>query len=61
MAERVQQAQLLTGDTLDIAYSLDHNDHPEFGGLELSLRDFRGQVRTAETAGVGEGGKTRVG
>jgi single-stranded-DNA-specific exonuclease len=40
MAERVQQAQLLPGDTFDIAYSLDYNDHPEFGGLELSLRDF---------------------
>ncbi len=41
MAERCQQAQLLPGDTLDIAFSLDHNDHHEFGGLELSLRDFR--------------------
>ena len=40
MAERFQQAQLLPGDTLDVAFSLDHNDHPEFGGLELSLRDF---------------------
>ena len=43
MAERVQQAQLLPGDSLDIAFSLDYNDHPEFGGLELSLRDFRSQ------------------
>jgi single-stranded-DNA-specific exonuclease len=41
MAERIQQAELLPGDTLDIAFTLDHNDHPEFGGLELSLRDFR--------------------
>jgi len=41
MAERMQQAQLLPGDTLTIAFSLDQNDHPEFGGLELSLRDFR--------------------
>jgi len=31
--------QLLTGDRLDIAYSLGMNDHPEFGGLELALRD----------------------
>jgi single-stranded-DNA-specific exonuclease len=41
MAERIQQAQLLPGDTLDIAFSLDQNEHPEFGGLELSLHDFR--------------------
>jgi single-stranded-DNA-specific exonuclease len=41
MAERWQQEQLLPGDTLDIAFTLDHNDHPEFGGLELSLRDFK--------------------
>src|SRR5579863_3152474 len=41
MAERIQQAELLPGDVLDIAFTLDHNDHPDFGGLELSLRDFR--------------------
>ncbi len=41
MAERWQQEQLLPGDVLDIAFTLDHNDHPDFGGLELSLRDFK--------------------
>jgi len=41
MAEQVQQAQLLPGDAIDIAFSIDHNDHPDFGGVELSLRDFR--------------------
>jgi single-stranded-DNA-specific exonuclease len=41
MAERMQQAELLPGDSLDIAFTLDHNDHPDFGGLELSLRDFK--------------------
>ena len=41
MAERAQQEQLLAGDTLDIAFTLEHNDHPEFGGLELVLADFR--------------------
>jgi len=40
LAERVQQAQLLPGDVIDIAFTVDHNDHPDFGGLELSLRDF---------------------
>jgi single-stranded-DNA-specific exonuclease len=48
MAESVQKAQLLLGDTLDIAFSIDQNDHPEFGGLELSLRDIK--TKTAEEA-----------
>lgn len=41
MAERIQQTELLPGDALDIAFTLNHNEHPDFGGLELSLRDFR--------------------
>jgi len=40
-AERFAQSQLLAGDILDIAFTLTHNDHPDFGGLELTLRDFR--------------------
>ena len=40
-AERVAQEKLLAGDLLDIAFTLDHNEHPEFGGVELSLRDFK--------------------
>jgi single-stranded-DNA-specific exonuclease len=41
MAERLQHSPLLAGDTVDIAFTIGHNDHPEYGGLELSLRDFR--------------------
>jgi single-stranded-DNA-specific exonuclease len=41
MSDRVEQAHLLRGDALDVAFSLDHNPHPELGGLELSLRDFK--------------------
>jgi single-stranded-DNA-specific exonuclease len=41
MAERLQQTPLLAGDTLDVAFTIGNNDHPEYGGLELSLRDFR--------------------
>jgi len=40
MAERLAQQQLLAGDTLDLAFTLDHNDHPEYGGLQLCLSDF---------------------
>jgi hypothetical protein len=43
----VQQEQLIPGDVIDIAFTLDHNDHPEFGGLELSLRDFAVRCKTA--------------
>ena len=45
MAERCQQAGLLLGDSLDIAFTIDNNDHPEYGGLELSLRDFRSEAK----------------
>jgi single-stranded-DNA-specific exonuclease len=48
MAERFQQAKLLPGDSLDIAFTLDHNDHPDFGGLELSLKDFQTKATSAE-------------
>jgi len=41
MAERLVQTPLLAGDKIDIAFSIGQNDHPEYGGLELSLRDFR--------------------
>ena len=41
MAERLQQSPLLAGDAVDIAFTIGHNDHPDFGGLELSLRDLR--------------------
>ena len=40
MAERCSQESLLVGDSIDIAFTLEHNDHPEFGGLELRLEDF---------------------
>jgi single-stranded-DNA-specific exonuclease len=39
LKESCDRLQLLPRDRLDIAYSLGMNDHPEFGGLELTLRD----------------------
>jgi hypothetical protein len=41
MAERLQQSPLLAGDAIDIAFTIGVNDHPDFGGLELSLEDFK--------------------
>jgi hypothetical protein len=46
MAERIQQNPLLAGDSIEIAFCIGHNDHPEYGGLELGLRDFRSSVTT---------------
>jgi single-stranded-DNA-specific exonuclease len=51
LAERVAQAKLLPGDLLDLAFTLDQNEHPEFGGIELSLRDFKTKVG-AQVAGT---------
>ncbi len=41
MAERMQKTPLLAGDAIDVAFTIGNNDHPEYGGLELSLRDFK--------------------
>ncbi|HVO62047.1 MAG TPA: single-stranded-DNA-specific exonuclease RecJ [Terriglobales bacterium] len=48
MAERATSEQLLPGDVLDIVFNVGQNDHPEFGGLELTLCDFK--KKGAETA-----------
>ena len=53
MAERWQKESLLPGDTLDIAYTLGENDHPNFGGLELTLRDFK--TKSAAEPGMAPG------
>jgi single-stranded-DNA-specific exonuclease len=50
MAERCQQTGLLPGDQLDIAFTIDNNEHPEYGGLELSLRDFTVAANQKKTA-----------
>ena len=47
MAERLKPQPFIAGDSLDIAFTLDQNEHPEFGGLELSLRDFKSRVAAA--------------
>ncbi len=47
MAERVAKENLLPGDQMEIAFTLDHNDHPEFGGIELSLKDFNPAAKQA--------------
>jgi len=47
MAERLQNEAILLGDTIDVAFTIEQNTHPEFGGLQLSLCDFRTQSKSA--------------
>jgi single-stranded-DNA-specific exonuclease len=49
MAERIEQEKLLAGDTVDIAFTIGQNEHPEFGGLELTLCDLRSNGSHAST------------
>ncbi|HEY7405078.1 MAG TPA: single-stranded-DNA-specific exonuclease RecJ [Candidatus Angelobacter sp.] len=41
MAERMQAEPLQPGDVLDVVFTVGMNSHPDFGGLELTLEDFR--------------------
>jgi single-stranded-DNA-specific exonuclease len=50
MAERVQNESLLPGDQIDLAFKVSINHHPEFGGLELTLEDFRKSAALAQSA-----------
>ena len=52
MAERSAQEALALGDVLDLAFTLDYNDHPDFGGLQLTLVDFA-RSEAATHAGIG--------
>jgi single-stranded-DNA-specific exonuclease len=41
MADRVRNLNLTTGRTIDLAFRLRENEHPNFGGLELEIADLR--------------------
>ncbi len=40
MAERIQSEGIIAGDSLDLAFTVEENTHPDFGGLQLSVCDF---------------------
>jgi single-stranded-DNA-specific exonuclease len=44
MAERFQASPMVAGDRLDLAFTLEENTHPDFGGLQLVLKDFAREV-----------------
>jgi hypothetical protein len=41
MAGRLQAETYHPGDQLDLVFTVGLNLHPDFGGLELNLEDFR--------------------
>ncbi len=54
MAERAAQDPLLAGDVLDLAFTVDYNEHPEFGGVQLNLVDFARVAPVAVAASAAE-------
>lgn len=46
MAERLQMGPLEPGESLDLAFTVGMNSHPDFGGLELTLEDFRKSLQS---------------
>ena len=40
MADRAAQDSLVLNDRLDLAFTVDYNTHPDFGGIQLTLADF---------------------
>ena len=51
MAERAAQEPLVVGDRLDLAFNVDYNQHPDFGGVQLNLVDFARAVPVADAVG----------
>ncbi len=47
MADRIVEGSLLAGDVLDLAFTLDYNEHPDFGGVQLNLVDFAPTTQVA--------------
>ena len=45
------------GDRLDLAFTVDYNSHPDFGGIQLTMTDFARclPVETPSTAEVIKG------
>ncbi|MGE0405090.1 MAG: single-stranded-DNA-specific exonuclease RecJ [Candidatus Korobacteraceae bacterium] len=59
MAERIEKSAILAGDGIDIAFTLDHNPHPDFGGLELCLEDLAHSPEAKESIAASSQGCAR--
>ena len=47
MAERIRSEGILANDNVDLVFTLEENTHPEFGGIELRVCDFRRSLAAA--------------
>lgn len=54
MAERIQKEAVIAGDLLDVAFTVEENTHPDFGGLQLSICDFTKSNGTVDAASAGK-------
>jgi single-stranded-DNA-specific exonuclease len=52
MAERIAEEGLLANDVVDLAFTLEENTHPEFGGIQLSVCDLKKVQATSTVAGL---------
>ena len=52
MAERIVEEKLLANDVVDLAFTLEENTHPEFGGIQLSVCDLKKLQMTSAAAAL---------
>jgi single-stranded-DNA-specific exonuclease len=52
MAERIAEEKLLANDVVDLAFRLEENTHPEFGGIQLSVCDLKKVQVTSAAASL---------
>ena len=58
MAERVSAEAVLANSMIDVAFTLDENTHPEFGGIELRVCDFRNNHAAPAATACGAAGRS---
>jgi single-stranded-DNA-specific exonuclease len=57
MADRANREALVLGDILNVAFTVDYNTHPDFGGIQLTMADFArcSSVEASSSAEVTKG------
>lgn len=53
MAERIAAEGILANDCVDLAFTLEENTHPEFGGIQLRVCDFERSRISVGSVGTG--------
>lgn len=52
MWQRVETEAVVAGDSLDVLFTIQENSHPDYGGLQLSMCDFRRSTAASAVAGA---------